>query len=71
MKTLFTGISHRGDLTEALQNALKQASKEFHEDSAWTLQRTGGKGLELGGPLSVTIRIGGDKGEDANPRGTK
>jgi len=68
LKIFFTGTSPTGDLTQALENALTEAAKEFHEDSAWTIEKIGGKRLQLHAPISVTLRIGGDKGEDANPR---
>ena len=61
LKTLFIGKSPRGDLAEAIQDALKKASPKFKKNIAWTIEKTGGDRLELGS-MSVTIRVGGRKG---------
>jgi hypothetical protein len=61
LKTSFTGKSLRGDLTEAIQDALKKARPHFKKSTAWAIEKTAGDRLELG-PISVTIRVGGAKG---------
>jgi hypothetical protein len=61
LKTSFTGKSLRGDLAEAIQDALKRARPSFKKNTAWTIEKTGGNRLELGA-ISVTIRVGGAKG---------
>jgi len=66
LKTSFTGKSPRGDLAEAIQDALKKARASFKKNVAWTIEKTGGDRLELG-PISVTIRVGRAKGD---PGGT-
>jgi hypothetical protein len=62
LTTSFTGTSPRGDLTEAIRNALEKANASNKTDLTWTIEKTGGDRLELG-PISVTIKIGGAKGE--------
>jgi hypothetical protein len=71
LKTQFTGTSEKGDITEAIQEALKAALVVFEEDSAWTMENVGGNKLVLKAPVSVTIRMGGPKGEDATPKPPK
>jgi len=70
MKESFIGTSSRGDLTEAIRNALNKAATKFNKNLAWTLQETRGDQLELG-PISVRIAVDTDKGGgpgDKDPR---
>jgi hypothetical protein len=70
LKTTFTGKSVRGDVAEAIQDALKKAKPHFKKKIAWTIEKTGGDRLQLA-PMSVTIRVGGSKGDDTGNRGVK
>jgi hypothetical protein len=64
MQTSFTGTG--ANQNEALQKAITAALDKFEPVSKWTLEETAGD-LQ-GGPISITIGIGGGKGEDASPK---
>ena len=64
MQTSFTGTGN--NLTEALRNAIQAAAEVFEPESKWTVEETAGD--LKGSPISITIGIGGGKGEDANPK---
>jgi hypothetical protein len=67
----FTGTSSRGDLTEAIRNALEKAVKKVEDENvAWTIEKTGGDRLKLDA-ISVTIRVGPDEGENGGGHGIK
>jgi flavin-binding protein dodecin len=62
LKTKFVGTSSSGDLKEAIQNALKEARKEFDKSLKWEIVKIAENQLTLG-PISVVIRVGGGKGD--------
>jgi hypothetical protein len=71
LKTTFVGTSRSGDLKEAIRNALKEARKEFDESLKWEIKKIAQNQLTLG-PISVTIRVGGGKGDGGiGPKGPK
>ena len=62
LKTKFVGTSPSGDLKEAIQNALKEARKEFDESLKWEVVKFAENQLTFP-PISVLIRVGGGKGD--------
>jgi flavin-binding protein dodecin len=62
LKRKFVGTSPSGDLKEAIQNALKEARKEFDKSLKWEIVKIAENQLTLG-PISVVIRVGTGKGD--------
>lgn len=61
LQTKFVGTSQRGDLKEAIRNALKEAKKK-HEDKKWVIIKIAENQLTFP-PLSVLIQVGVGKGD--------
>ena len=60
--TSFTGVSKRGDLAEALGEAIKQAKTSLRTDYVtWTMEKISGKdgGFAQTNEISVTIKASG------------
>jgi hypothetical protein len=62
LQTKFVGKSASGDLTEAIQNALKKARKKHTPNKGWVIEKIAQNQLTFP-PLSVLILVGGGKGE--------
>jgi ABC-type uncharacterized transport system substrate-binding protein len=59
----FTGTSDRGDINEAIRNAVKKAIESLGKtDVKWSIQNAGGSKLELD-KISVTIQTKGAVGD--------